>query len=221
MVLTLFPRIHLEDPDFLVVEKPSGIHCHPLHPGDQNTLIQQVGELFPEVLEIGNLGREAGLVHRLDKETSGLMLIARKAQAYDFLRKEFSERRVRKEYLALIPKMPDFEGWKTIDAPIAHHSKNSRKMQISGKKARPAISHYKIERQEEGSTLVRVRIETGVRHQIRVHLASIGFPLCGDVLYKGKLQKEGEFFKLHATLLEFTSPKTEQRVQIISPLTRK
>lgn len=159
-------KIHLLYEDFLVVEKPSGLHCHPLKASDQNTLIQILARQYPEVLTIGNLGREAGLVHRLDKETSGLMIVARTAAAYEFLRNEFRERRVRKEYLALCPKMPEFSGsndWKKIDAPIAHHEKSKRKMQLGGTKARVAVSFYKIEKQLEEATLVRVRIETGVR----------------------------------------------------------
>ncbi len=212
-------KIHLECDEFLVVEKPSDLHCHPLKESDQNTLIQILAQQYPEVLTIGNLGREAGLVHRLDKETSGLMIVARTAAAYEFLRNEFREKRVRKEYLALCPKMLSFEGWKKIDAPIAHHQKNKRKMQIGGKKARAALSFYKIEKQEADASLVRIRIETGVRHQIRVHMASIGYPLLGDSLYKGEIREGFATFKLHATLLEFAHPlKPHEKLQLRSAI---
>jgi len=225
-------KIVNEDPSFLVVDKPAGIPSHPLKEGERGTLIQGVLAHYPEIAAVGPSRREMGLVHRLDNETSGLILIARDDKAYGFLREEFKRRRVEKEYLALVAGKMRKTGegkWERIDWPIAHHPKNKRKMVICvgagfrpAREGRQAVTYYKVEKVYPAHTLLRVRIPTGVRHQIRVHLAQLGYPIVGDVLYGGvgapcKVPLQGRFF-LHACRLAFRHPRTLKKEECLSGL---
>lgn len=224
-------KILLEDPSFLIAEKPAGVPVHPLKPGERGSLIQAVIAHYPEVGKIGPSRREGGLVHRLDTGTSGVVLIARNEKAYQFFREEFQHRRVEKEYLALVFGRVEGEVGREvrIDLPIIHHPKNSKKMKVASVahpglqtkifprgtsplilEGRQAVTFYKIEQVLKDTTLLWVRIPTGVRHQIRVHLAHLGYPIVGDILYGGKdVVRQGlDRFLLHATRLAFRHPKT-------------
>jgi 23S rRNA pseudouridine1911/1915/1917 synthase len=212
-----------EDSSFLVVEKPSGIPSHPLKPSETGTLIQGVLAAFPEIAGVGDLKREPGLVHRLDTDTSGLVLVARTEAALRFFREEFRMRRVEKEYLALV--LGEVKGEGKIEVPIAHHPKNKRKMKvvpegISKEKGRQAVTFYSVEKSYSDATLLKVRIPTGVRHQIRVHLASLGHPIVGDPLYGGEEVKRERLDRifLHASRLAFRHPVTMKRVECRSSL---
>jgi len=218
-------KVLLEDSSFLIVEKPSGLPVHPLEAGERKTLVQGVLVFYPEIASVGD-PREMGLVHRLDNETSGLVLIARTEEAYDFLREEFRKHRVEKEYLALVHgnlKKKREGTWEKIEFPIAHHPKNKKKMvvveesrqeKISKKEPREAVTFYQVEKNLPHFTLLRVSIPTGVRHQIRVHLSHLGHPIVGDALYGGK----GERLFLHAARLSFRHPLTFKKVECHSPL---
>jgi RluA family pseudouridine synthase len=216
-----------EEPSFLVVEKPSGIPVHPMRPGERMTLIQGVLSRYPEIASVGSK-REMGLVHRLDNDTSGLVLVARTPEAYDFLREEFRRHRVKKEYWALvrgkIPKKKE-EAWEKIDMPIGHHPKSKKKMvvikmrvgqgQPQKEEGRGALTYYKVEKHLPHHSLLRIQIPTGVRHQIRVHLAHLSHPVVGDRLYGGE---EGPRLFLHATGLRFRHPMSLKPVAYASPL---
>ncbi len=214
-------KVVLEDKDFLVVEKPAGIPTHPLKNTEKGTLIQGVFAQFPETRVAGPLAREGGLIHRLDNETSGLVLVARHSKAYQFLKNQFRQKKVVKEYLAVVEKKPFLKScagkWVSITSPIAHDSKNRKKMKIDSK-GRAAITYVKFEKGFKKNALVRLRIITGVRHQIRVHLASVGLPLVGDLLYKGEGILNHKGFFLHAHRLEFLHPSRFQKVCVESPL---
>lgn len=228
-------KVVLEDPSFLVVEKPPGLSVHPLLEEEEGTLVQEVARDYPEIASVGEAKREMGLAHRLDLETSGLVLIARNEKAHAFLREEFRRRRVEKEYLALVAgklkRVPTPEGWEKVDWPIAHHPKNRKKMialeKEAGKRIHPkkqtgraAITYYRVEKQFVDFTLLRVRILTGVRHQIRVHLAKHGLPLLGDSLYGGEkaLSWKAPRIFLHATRLVFRHPVSLRNIEVFSPL---
>jgi 23S rRNA pseudouridine1911/1915/1917 synthase len=241
-------QVVLKDPSFLVVEKPAGIAVHPLSSDEKGTLIQGVIAQYPEVMEVGTSKREFGLIHRLDNETSGLVLIARTPEAFQFLREEFRRRRVEKEYLALVVgEIAGASGrtplqWEKIDSPIAHHPKNKKKMKVvtlpspptplpkgeGGRRSkeerkergRQAITFFSVEKRLKGFTLLRVRIPTGVRHQIRVHLHHLGHPIVGDVLYGGEKTRLSGFDRifLHATRLSFRHPRTFKKIECHSGL---
>jgi 23S rRNA pseudouridine1911/1915/1917 synthase len=224
-----------EDPSFLVVEKPSGIPSHPLKPSETGTLIQGVLAAFPEIAGVGDLKREPGLVHRLDTDTSGLVLVARTEAALRFFREEFRMHRVEKEYLALV--LGEVKGEGKIEIPIAHHPKNKRKMKVvksprtpllqrgaggisSKEEGRQAVTFYSVEKGYSDATLLKIRIPTGVRHQIRVHLASLGHPILGDLLYGGEKARRESLSRifLHACLLVFRHPVTLKRIECRSSL---
>lgn len=223
------PILH-EDPSFLIVDKPPLMAVHPLKREEKGTLIQGVIARYPEVARAGISRREGGLVHRLDFETSGLLLIARTPKAHAALRRQFEEREVEKEYLALVAgHIPNsFKNRFTqyfrfaIETPLFHDPKNKKKMKAClpgifvphNTHLQEATSLVTIEKNFRDFTLVRVQILTGVRHQIRVHLASLGFPLVADPLY-GKNRPTlglGRFF-LHATRLKFRHPESNHWVE--------
>ncbi len=220
-------NIVLEDPDFLVVEKQAGIHIHPLEENETGTLYQGVISSYPEIAKIGNSPREGGLLHRLDLETSGLVLFARNQQAYHFLKDEFKKRRIEKEYIALVEgKILNLQG--IIEIPIAHHAKNKRKMiavknagfKVRGE-AREASTHYEVLTAFPEETLLKIQIPTGVRHQIRVHMAYLAHPIVGDKLYNKKTIYHFDINRLflHASRLSFRHPQSpHSKITVESPL---
>ena len=208
--------VALEDPDFLLVEKQAGTHIHPLKDAETGTLYQGVISRYPEIAKVGNSPREGGLLHRLDLETSGLVLFARNQKAYDFLKEEFKKRRIKKEYVALVEgKINKSDG--KIEIPIAHHPKNKKKMicvrsegiKVRGAR-RDAVTSYQVLEEYPEATLLKVQIPTGVRHQIRVHMASIGHPVLGDKIYGNKTPQILYIPRLflHASQLCFRHPKS-------------
>lgn len=182
-----------EDSDVIVVDKPAGILVHPVK-NEKNALI----DFFPK----------AKLVHRLDKDTSGLLMLAKNEKTYNWLKSQFKNRKIKKKYLALvIGKLKDKKG---IIAKSISRSRKKRKQTIApvGKK-REAITRYKVIKEFNDYSLLEVMPETGRTHQIRVHLASIGHPIAGDEKYKFKRQKslkELERQFLHASYLQFQVP---------------
>ncbi|MBL7684766.1 MAG: RluA family pseudouridine synthase [Deltaproteobacteria bacterium] len=206
-------QIHYEDPHFLIVEKPSGISMYPLKAGEQNTLVQALVPRYPELLKVSPRAVEAGLLHRLDRETSGLVLLARHREVYDFFRNEFEAHRVEKEYRAWVEGVFS-EKAGVLDQPIQHHPKNKKKMQVSVE-GRPAHTQYEVLDCDGKNSILKIQITTGVRHQIRVHLAHCGHPLLGDTLYGAKPIEPPRFF-LHASRLSFRHPMHMRRVAVSS-----
>lgn len=204
--------IILEDPNFLVVDKPGGLSTQPLKTKGQTSVTGILSEKYPELKSVG--GTDWGAVHRLDRETSGLLLIARNQETYDFFRKQFSSNLVEKEYTALVIGTMRETG--KIDWPIGPDPKSAKRVKVyknrkeaTRHRAREAVTFYEpIHARATSPSLLRIRIKTGRRHQIRAHLASAGYPIVGDTVYglKNNIKKETRLY-LHASRLKFRHPR--------------
>jgi 23S rRNA pseudouridine1911/1915/1917 synthase len=205
-------RIAYEDEHLLVVDKGPGLVVHPARGHTQGTLSQLLAGSAR-----GGDPERAGIVHRLDRDTSGLLVVARGEEAHRRLRLALSKRQIEREYLALVKGRPPARTG-TIEAPIGRDPRTRTRMAIGGAAARQARTHFRIERALAGTTLLRLRLESGRTHQIRVHLRAIGYPVCGDREYgvAGVLGLERQF--LHACRLAFDHPVTGARVDVSSPL---
>ena len=171
-----------EDGDILVVNKPPGLVVHPGAGNPEGTLLNALLHRYPGQEAIPR----AGIVHRLDKETSGLMVIARTLRAQNSLVSQLQARTVSREYLAVVSGVP--VGGKTIDLPIGRHSTARTRMAVVARGGKPAVTRFRVEKKFPHHALVRVQLETGRTHQIRVHMAHIGYPLVGDPVYGGRLK---------------------------------
>ncbi len=205
-------RILFEDEHLLVVEKPAGVVTHPARGHSHGTLSQQLSGIAA-----GGDPQRPGIVHRLDRDTSGLLLAAKDDRVHALLQRAIAERRVRREYLALVEGTPPSQTG-TIDAPIGRDSRVRTKMAIGGASARQAQTHFAIERELGAFSLLRLWLGTGRTHQIRVHLQAIRHPVCGDPLYgtPGTLGLSRQF--LHASRIAFEHPLSGAQVEVSSPL---
>ncbi|SDX03976.1 tRNA pseudouridine32 synthase / 23S rRNA pseudouridine746 synthase/23S rRNA pseudouridine1911/1915/1917 synthase [Marininema mesophilum] len=203
-----------EDPDLLIVDKPAGIQVHPVKKGETGTLAHGITQRWQEE------GLEAKVrpVHRLDRHTSGLLLVAKSAYAHQLMDRELREKRIKRHYLAILSERFDKEvGEKgTIQAPIDREGNHPlrRCVKDSGERA---VTHYQIIAHAADATLVHAELETGRTHQIRVHFAHLGHPLYGDTLYYGSknyIRRQA----LHACQLSFTHPLTHEDIAVSTPL---
>lgn len=210
--------ILFEDAAVIAVDKPAGMPSHALRADELGTVANFLLARHPEMAAAGATDREAGLVHRLDTNTSGVLLAARTANAYRDLRQQFSRHEVSKEYVALVAGDIRVPG--VVRTPIVHDRRHARRMKVAAAgtpDARDAITYFRpIERLQE-ATLLLVQIPTGVMHQIRVHLASIGHAVMGDRLY-GHAMPQVERHLLHAARLVVTHPETGQPLEVRSAL---
>jgi 23S rRNA pseudouridine1911/1915/1917 synthase len=206
----------------LVVNKPAPMACHPLRPGERGTVMNGVVAAFPEAATAGDNPREGGLVHRLDNGTSGALLVALQAPAFTALREAIQTGRIRRDYQALVEG--NFKESLEIDNPLAHDPRNPRRMvavEATAAGARAATTFVEPIQRLGDFTLVAARPRTGMRHQIRVHLAEAGHPIAGDTLYDGPqldALADGRFW-LHLAEIEFRSPVSGP-VRVRSPLPR-
>jgi len=199
-------QILYEDEDLLVVNKPRGLATHPAASLREPSLVNAL--LSSHQLSTGSAAFRPGIVHRLDKDTTGVILIAKNDAAHVVLAKAIEERRVHRSYVAVVSGDLDQDKFK-IDAPIARDKRNRLKMAVDAR-GKSAITHVtKLGRVDQG-TVIQVRLETGRTHQIRVHLASIGHPVVGDSLYS--FQKSNLPLQLHAISIEFEHPSTGKRI---------
>jgi 23S rRNA pseudouridine1911/1915/1917 synthase len=203
-----------EDEALVVVDKPAGMPCQPLQPGESGTVANALLARYPEMSGVGDDPREAGLCHRLDVETSGVLLAARTRPAWEALRAAFgAEREVDKRYLALVAGPLAEAG--VIEVPLKHAGDHVRPDFAEG---RPARTEFRVVARRGPYALVEVQLVTGVLHQVRAHLAGVGAPIVGDRLYDGPEEPGlGRFF-LHAAALAVTHPTTGHRLQVASPL---
>lgn len=211
-------NIVYEDASLIVVDKPPGLVVHPAPGHAGGTLVNALLHHCKDLKGIGGVERP-GIVHRLDKDTSGLVLVAKTGAALNDLLRQFKERQVKKVYLALVKgKLEPASGW--IDAPIGRHRQHRKKMALNDD-GRAAQTYYEVEKQFSQFALVRAEPKTGRTHQIRVHLASIGHPILGDRLYghlRGATVPRMARQALHAHRLEVTHPESGQALQWVSPL---
>ena len=207
-----------EDNDIIVVNKPKGMVVHPANGNPDGTLVNAILAMCKDSLS--GIGGEIrpGIVHRLDKDTSGLLIVAKNDEAHMNMSKQIQERKVTKKYIALVRGVIA-EDEATIDLPIARSTKDRKKMAVVAQNGKYAYTAYHVEQRFCGFTHISVRLKTGRTHQIRVHMASIGHPLAGDAVYGpraciAKLQGQC----LHAGTLGFLHPRTGKYLEFTSAL---
>ncbi len=234
--LSLIPEpipltIPYEDSSIIVVDKPSGMVVHPAYGNPSGTLVNALLYHCKDLAGINGVLRP-GIVHRLDKDTSGVMVVAKDDEAYHHLAKQFKNRTVKKMYWAIVyGKVTSDEG--LIDSDIGRHPSERKRMSTRTRRGRPAVTRWKKIEEFDGATLLEIFPQTGRTHQIRVHLSSIGHPILGDPLY-GRKGRPGAIHDpvlrqcvkrlnrqaLHAQRLEFTHPQTGETVRFASPMPR-
>ena len=206
-----------EDKDIIVVNKPKRMVVHPANGNPDGTLVNAILAMCKDSLS--GIGGEIrpGIVHRLDKDTSGLLIIAKNDLAHMNMSKQIQDRKVIKKYIALVRgTVPENEA--TIDMPIARSQKDRKKMAVD-KNGKEAVTHFKVLARYDKYTLLEVKIDTGRTHQIRVHMSYIGHPVIGDEVYsngKNEFGVKGQM--LHAKYLEFKHPITGKDIKLEAPL---
>ncbi len=209
-------RILVSDDSIVVLDKPSGMTVHPGAGRREGTLAAALLHSFPEIAGVGPVDRP-GIVHRLDRETSGVMVAAKTREAFESLSKQFRDRDVRKVYLGLVwGRMPAAEGRFTW--PIGRHVRHGHKISVRTRHPKKADTHYEILREYGETTFLEIRPVTGRTHQIRVHFAAAGHPIVGDTRYGKKGARKFPRLFLHAHVLSFIHPRTGKRVEYASPL---
>lgn len=210
-------KIVYEDSDIIVVNKPKGMVVHPANGNPDGTLVNAIMNICKGSLS--GIGGEIrpGIVHRLDKDTSGLLIVAKNDLAHINMSTQIKNREVKKIYIALV-KGNINENEATINMPIGRSTKDRKKMAVR-KEGKEAVTHFKVLKRYGDYTLLKIKIDTGRTHQIRVHMAEIGHPVVGDMVYsKGKNEFGVEGQMLHATSLDFKHPITGKEMHLEADL---
>ncbi len=207
-----------EDEDVLVVNKPKGLVVHPAAGHQDDTLVN--GLLFAMGDELSGINGELrpGIVHRIDKDTSGLLAVAKNDFAHTMLASQLKDHSMARTYEAIVcGNLKENSG--TVDAPIGRHPSDRKKMCVTARNSRNAVTHWEVIARYRGYTHVRCKLETGRTHQIRVHMAHIGHPILGDTVYGRKKPELGQDSQcLHAGILCFQHPRDLRPVMVVAPL---
>ena len=207
-----------EDEDLLVINKPKGLVVHPAAGHQEDTLVN--GLLFALGEDLSGINGELrpGIVHRIDKDTSGLLAVAKNDHAHVMLASQLKDHTMARTYEAIVcGSFREDSG--TVDAPIGRHPSDRKKMCVTERNSKRAVTHWEVVRRYRGYTHIRCRLETGRTHQIRVHMASIGHPILGDLVYGRKKPELGQSSQvLHAGQLCFQHPRDGRPVLVFAPL---
>ena len=207
-----------EDKDILIINKPQGMVVHPAPGHNEHTLVNAILNHCSDLSGINGVIRP-GIVHRIDKDTSGLICVAKNDNAHNFLAEQLKDHTLARTYIALV-KGVILENSGTINMPIGRDEKNRQKMGVTKRNSKPAITNFIVKERYKEHTLIECHLVTGRTHQIRVHLSYIGYPIEGDPLYSGrhydKLYKDGQL--LVATELDLIHPRTKKKMHFSIPL---
>ena len=215
-------RVLYEDADVLAIDKPAGMVVHPAPGVRRGTLVNALAHRFGALADAGDPARP-GIVHRLDRDTSGVLLVARTPAALEALARQFRERTLEKRYVALVRGRLGAPAG-TIDRPIGRHPRARQRMSVRSRRGRSALTRWSVVERFPGATLLRLTPETGRTHQLRVHLAALGHPILGDRVYgrraSGMPEAAAGFPRqaLHAEEIRFTHPASGARVVVRAPL---
>lgn len=204
-----------EDNDLMIINKPSGMVVHPGSGNYEHTL---VNALMGYTDNLSNKGEEfrPGIVHRIDKDTSGLIVVAKNNKAHELLAEGFKNKTIKREYLALVIGEVNSEK-ATIDAPIGRDKQDRKKMCVTKDNGKEAVTHFKVLKRYKGYTLINLSLETGRTHQIRVHMKYIGYPVYNDPVYTNhKCTSFGQF--LHSWKIDFDHPITKEHLHFEVPV---
>ena len=209
--------IYYEDEDLIVVNKPSGMVVHPA-PGNYSKTLVNALMYHTNKLSTINTSIRPGIVHRIDADTSGLLLVAKNDKTHNALAEAIQKKEVVREYIALVEGVI-MEDTATIDAPIGRDKNNRKKMAVTSENSKDAITHIRVLDRYKDSTLIRCKLETGRTHQIRVHLNYIGHPVVNDPVYGYKKLIDKDFGQmLHAEKIGFVHPTTKEYMEFTAPL---
>ena len=212
--------IAYEDEDVVVINKPKGLVVHPAPGHTEDTLVNGLLYALGDKLSGINGQLRPGIVHRIDKDTSGLLAVAKNDTAHVVLSSQLKDHTMARTYECIVCGSPK-EDAGTVDAPIGRHPTDRKKMCINRRNGKPAVTHWEVVARYRGYTHVRCRLETGRTHQIRVHMASIGHPILGDTVYGRKKPELGQTSQvLHAGQLCFRHPRDQRPVMVFAPLPR-
>ena len=209
-------EIYYEDSDVIVVNKPRGMVVHPALGHETGTLVNALMYHCKDLSGINGILRP-GIVHRIDKDTSGLLMVAKNDVAHEKLAEQLREKTTVRKYIAIVHGVIQHEEG-TIDAPIGRDKSDRQSMTVTDENAKEAVTHFKVLERFEEFTLVECQLETGRTHQIRVHMKYIGFPLAGDPKYGPRKTIDIDGQALHAAVLGFKHPRTGEYMEFSSPI---
>ena len=207
-----------EDDEVMVINKPSGLVVHPGNGNKENTLVNALVNHSNKLSKINGEFRP-GIVHRIDKDTSGLLLVAKTDEAHISLSNQLKEKSINRVYIALVKGVINHDTGE-IDAPIGRDEKDRKKMTVTSKNSKNAVTHFRVLKRFKNATLIECKLDTGRTHQIRVHMKYIGFPIYNDPVYSKNVATEfGQF--LHSAEMDLIHPITKKEMHFEAPLPKE